>query len=522
MAIFSFFVHARMHLLRPLLLCIGLSVPAVTASASGPVERLVQLLADPSDPSRLAVRYGLASEGFLFSRDGGRTFRAMCLGSIAPERKGIDRLKRISDRDVPGTAATVIDGRGRILFSIYGSGWTDDGTGCAWSSIPELDGKWALSMKRDPTDANTVWAAVSTSTGDGADVQTRMELMRRDDAGKWTTAAPIRALPRGQLVLEADLLVAVNGSGLRHYVLMQIAGLNQTDRWVVVVSDDNGRTWQEHVLPKPDATMRLLTVDPSDHRRILAVSTSDSDPDDLLLSEDGGATFRKYGALRAVSDVTFDAKGRIFVADAGDSASETTVGGLYTAARLGEPLTRVGDTEYADCVQHHPQTGKLFYCSRDHFGIVDPESGALTELVRIETVPGLLECEGRDMHALCQNDLNAGPAWCCAGHFPFTSFCGDYDVTKTPEGRTVYCGLTGREYDRPSGSGDGGTTGRDAGVSDDEGATAARPRGASSSKSDGGCSLAARSPASPSALVFALLALGTVVRRIRARRRPDA
>jgi MYXO-CTERM domain-containing protein len=54
------------------------------------------------------------------------------------------------------------------------------------------------------------------------------------------------------------------------------------------------------------------------------------------------------------------------------------------------------------------------------------------------------------MHAICQNQLNSGPSWCCAGHYPFTPICADYDVTVRPDNGRVFCGRAGRAYDQPN------------------------------------------------------------------------
>jgi len=225
-----------------------------------------------------------------------------------------------------------------------------------------------------------------------------------------------------------------------------------------------------------------------------------------------------------VSGSTFDARGRFLVGDQGDGVGESANGGLYVAERLGAPLRRAEGTEYVDCIHYRALTDTLYMCSYDKLSTVDPDTFEQRELVRIESVAGLLECPGRDMVADCKVQFNEGPSWCCTGHFPFTPFCGDYDVTARPDGRRVYCGIAGREYERP-GSTQMPTEQRDASVplpsvegdpEDRPTVPTVKPRTSSSS----GCALGDASSAGlASALSSGLLLAAAALARKRTRRR---
>jgi hypothetical protein len=430
---------------------LGASVPA---AASGPVERIVQVMPKPGKPDSLVVRYGVASNGFLYSEDGGKKFAATCVSAVAPElAKTFDRLNKISLNPIASTAAVTMDGAGRVMFSQYGSMWMNDGTGCKWERLANFDGKWAFSIKTDPADPGVVWAAVATTVEEGtAEARSDVELWRRNAQGTWETAGAIVKLAPGNILYDGDLLVSVKDGKTRVYATLRAGGATLTQH--VTSSDDGGKTWTNTRLSGEFDALNLIAVDPTNPDRLLGALSRDGGPDRLLISTDRGVTFKDYlNGLRAISGATFDPTGRVFIGDVGDATSEDTVGGLYTAAKLGDPLTKIAGTQTIDCVHHDAQTGKLYVCQAEKFGVADPTTGKVTNLVSINTVPEILTCPGRDMVEECKEQLNEGPSWCCAGHFPFTPFCGQYDVTQTASGRRVFCGKSGREYDSPPDAG---------------------------------------------------------------------
>jgi hypothetical protein len=424
------------------------------ARASGPVERLLQLLVHPSQPELLVVRYGAGagSHGYLFSRDGGRSFRLACSANVSPNPANTLAVQRISTRPIPATAATLVDQRGAVMFAQYGATWLDDATGCTWGEVPELHDKWPLSLKLDPRDPALVWSVVNTAAAAGSGQRSRFELMRRA-AGGWTNLGSIREVDLDKAVIDATLAVHADAGARRLYASVLMMGARGVSAGYLLRSDDDGTSWTEHALPKEQERLNLLAVDPTHPDRVLAAISRDGAADTLLLSSDGGASFASYFEPRAVGGVTFDETGRVFVADIGDGAELEVDGGLFTAARLGEPLVKVPNTAGVDCVVYQPRGRRLFVCHGDRFGVLDPRTGALDELLRLDQVTDFIACPGKDLHAICQNQLNSGPSWCCAGHYPFTPLCGEYDVTTRPDNGRVFCGLSGREYDRPADAG---------------------------------------------------------------------
>lgn len=483
--------------------------PAREVAASGKPERMVQVLGHPTDPQTIVVRYGVATEGFLFSKDGGKTFRAFCTGAIAPQLKGPDRVDRISLDPIGNTAPTLFTADGRLMFGVYGGLWSDDGTGCSWAPVDEFKDKWPYALQRDPREPALAWAAVNVNktlpAGDGGSTrETSVELMKRDASGKWSLASQVLAPQRDKGLTDGDMLVWADASKRRIYVSMVIAGVGSPAQQRVMVSDDDGQSWTSHDLPVELARMVLVAVDPKNGDRLLGVSANVGKPDQLYLSENKGQSFQPYGELQDVTGASFDAEGRLFVSDAGEPGEEVP-GGLYMAPQLGQPLKRVGDGEHLDCVAHHPQSDRLFVCNRERLKLADPASFALEEVTALTKIEQFISCPGRDLHDVCEEQLNLGPAWCCVGHFPESPICDGYDVTMRSDGTRVICGASARESSgasdagssRPSGdasTGRGGAGSVDAGTANalkDAGARAddddddARPR---ASKSDDGCS----------------------------------
>lgn len=431
------------------------------AHASGPVERLVQVLLSPTDPQVVVVRWGAASQGYLFSRDGGHTFKAMCSAAITPDAAPADRILRLSGQYIPSAAATLIDTHGKLVVSQTNGLWSDDGTGCSWTK--QLDGLWPYSIKRDPKLQDELIAVVNQSSNMGMVADAR--LLRRDASGKWSDFSTSGALIKPadmQRAYGGDLLVSSTASGTQMYASVQVAkgALSNPASSLLVGSSDGGKTWSDPVMLPMADNFVLLAIDPNEPKRILASEYRDNAPDTLMLSEDSGKTWSMYAQIQETSGITFAPDGRVFVSDSGDASGGSAIGGLWTAAKLGDPLVAVAGTTLLDCVQFDPTSKKLFVCKRDTVGLMDPTSGAFEKLIDLVHVSALIDCPGTDIAAACKDQLNAGASWCCTGHYPCTAFCGQYDVTMH-DGMRLYCGVSGRAYDESIGltcdnPGDGG------------------------------------------------------------------
>lgn len=455
----------------------GASVLPLAVHASGTPERLLQVLPHPSDADVVVVRYGTpggASNGFVFSSDGGNTFKAGCSDLIA------ERLK-IQRSTSPYLAAVALDENGRLIVAQNQDElFIGDGTGCSYTKEPGFENRTVVDLTLDPSDPTAFYALVFTRDPDMPN-ETVTEVMRRAADGAWTTLGAVKEPEPGQSVFGSQLLVAKTESGTPLMVALFATwteeDADESDNLRIGISEDGGESWQEHPMSAPGAGyhMRLLAIDPTNAERVLAIEYGESKPDKLLLSSDKGATYEPWAEIGEFSGVTFGADGRVFIADASDTGFD---GGVFTATALGEPLTELGNPGALNCIGYRELDQKLFACKQDEFGTLDPATGAFTKLTRLEEVPALIDCPNLDVIDACEAQLNAGPSWCCAGHYPFTEFCGEYDVTMS-NGRPVLCGLTGREYDEDAGNGpdrdggaggdaDGGVSMRDAGSADDD------------------------------------------------------
>jgi hypothetical protein len=500
-----------------LALCSGLGD---VAHASGPVERLSQVLLHPSDPSIVVVRWGTASEGFLYSRDGGKTFAALCSGGITAlggiADAGSDTVTKLTSATVNSNAGTLLDGEGRVHATQLGGMWSDDGTGCSWSK--SLTEGWPTSLALDPKSGELL-AILNVSNNMGGSYESRSLLMRRSAGGAWTSVAEAGELVEhkpGQQAYGSELKVTLTETGTRLYAAVPVSQGNEPQQLLHIVrSDDGGKTWSmAPALPAEQAErFTLVAVDPGNPKRLLGALTDDLAADVLLLSEDEGATFTEYGQVRYLTGAAFAPDGTLYLSDQGDASDP---GGLWTAPALGQPLTKIAGTQGLDCVTWSQANNNFYVCQGDRVRTFDPASETIASghVVRISEVPKLLECPNSDIGAICKDQLNQGPAWCCTGHYPCTPFCDDYDVTMRGSQR-VFCGKSGLAYDimagrtcdmQGLGTPDGGLPLADAGaVPRDAGSLDAGLRDAGrsdagtvtdepSSKSDDGCSIGEHAP----------------------------
>jgi hypothetical protein len=516
------------------------------AHASGPVERVVQVLLHPNDPNIVVVRWGVASEGFLFSRDGGKTFAAFCSEAITPQAAdkdaGVDAITRLSSAQFNGNAATLLDATGHLQVTQLDGLWSDDATGCTWSrSIADV---WPTSLALDPTTQELL-AVVNVTTGSGQSIEARSLLIRRDASGSWTPQAEAGELvphKTGQQAYGGELKVVKTATGTRLYASVQVSqGLTAQQSLLIVRSDDGGKTWvvpRTPVDPAQAETFTLIAVDPKEPKRVLGALKDDLAADTLLISEDEGATFSNYAELREASSVAFAPDGTVYVSDTGDA---TGVGGLWTATQLGMPLTKVANTATFDCAAWSSARNALYVCQGDKLRVFDPATTSFVgdPLIQLGKVDKLLSCPGADVAQLCQEQFNFGASWCCTGHYPCAPFCSMYDVTEH-NGQRVFCGKSGLTYDLMVGrtcdmegaSSDGGVSSLsdagtsaadagsfdggagDAGQKDAGKATDAKPR-----KSDDGCAIGLHRPQHNRAggalmsLGLLLMVLGRTLRR---------
>jgi hypothetical protein len=427
------------------------------AHGSGPRERIMQVLTHPADPNIVVARYGIPDnddrDGLLFSEDGGKTFRATCSDFIA---KGLS----LQNSQNSALSTLQMDGAGRLLLS----DWTDqlfvgDASGCAFEKVAGFEQSVVKSLALDPRDQSVLYALVFQRDDAVPNALATSQVMRREGSGAWSPVGLLGMPGVNDSVYGVDLLVtSLPAGGVRmvaYYTVIANDATSNAGTLRVALSDDGGRTFREYSLPDRTerANFHLLAFDPTDADRVLALDYRKGHPDQLLISRDRGATYERWAEVDKFTGLAFSAEGRVFITSAED-IYDASVGGLFRADRIGAALVRLPGSKPYDCVHARGSDAQLLGCMNDKFGTLDPESGAFQEVTRLEKVDELLACPGKNTHALCEAQLNAGSSWCCAGHFPWTPFCGAYDVTMAGS-RPVLCGRAGRAYDCKAGRGCG-------------------------------------------------------------------
>lgn len=424
--------------------CLGL-LPVELALASGPVERIAEVLSDPTDPSTLVARYGQPGSnrgaGLLFSRDGGKTFKASCADFIAPEMS-------LNSSESLYNSQLHMDAEGRLLATGFiDQVFVGDATGCSFVQEP-FESTRGASFAADPSDPRAT-LMFAYRRNDANKEHARAYILRRGAEGNWADVSEVhKERAANEDVFPADLIATKLPSGaLRmavHYNIYEEDVIG--DRLHVATSDDGGATFTSHplTLADEDANFRLIGFDPANPDRIIALEYGEARVDKLVLSTDGGKTFEPWFEVDEFSGITYVANGKVFVSSTSDDKIAGSTGGLFAASKVGDPLTKIPGSTELDCIHYRASDEKLVGCYLDKIGLVDANSGVFTPVTRMLDVKSLIECPGKDAKKSCEKQLaGTKTAWCCVGHFPWTPFCGDYSF---PDRGTPICGKQAQEY----------------------------------------------------------------------------
>jgi MYXO-CTERM domain-containing protein len=252
------------------------------ASANGRFPRANQVVADPSDATRLVMRttYGLAQ-----STDAGAHWYWTC-----EEAFGVSGIVD----PMLGIAS------GGALFAATPSGLkvNRDPALCAWTdATPLFDGKNVSDLAVDPLDPSHVIAAASVYEPDAGGVDggfAYFDLFAESHDGGATWSA-VSGHPSTDFLVDTVDFAPKSG---RIYA----SGIHVSNGMGVIArSDDDGASWQEFELPIPAGqSVYIGGVDPNDADRIfvrIGVDTAPDDttltPNDLYVSDDAGAHVRK-------------------------------------------------------------------------------------------------------------------------------------------------------------------------------------------------------------------------------------
>jgi MYXO-CTERM domain-containing protein len=347
----------------------------------------------------------------------------------------------------------------------------------------------AVDIAQHPMDASKVYAAFSNPTGMSG-------LIQRGADGTWTdlgvkdTLNPISlrvGVKAGALRIYEIVLKTMTGSagaagsgaagtaagagagaggagtaaGGTGAAGTGAAGSGTTDTVTAVytlrVSDDEAKTWQEYPLPQDTkgGRPRLAAVDPTNVDRVVLVMENDNAPDTVYVSKDGGKTTAKYLDIDAFGGISFAPDGRVWIGDSGLISGVSMTRGMYAAASLDAPATRLPVATYpVQCVGWAADSSTLYACQKFWFGKVDLTTGEFTILMRFSDVSKFVTCQGEDTAAQCKDQLCLD--YCGPAHFAVAPVCSDnYNEPS--------CGKPVADMEPGLNGGSSGTTGAAAG-----------------------------------------------------------
>jgi hypothetical protein len=389
---------------------LGLAMLAQPAHA-GPVEQLVELQIAP-DPQTMVIRYLNGGGGILYSSDAGSSWQLQCNAAMLGAQTS-------------STGPFAILGDGTMILRTSDGMSSADAKGCGWhKESPELT-KGINDFVVHPGDAKQVLAVRGTTTGDSAD---GVVLQRAAD-GTWSE------LGVHDSRLPVSVRAAMVGDKLRLYeiglvikpIVVSPDGGVPPPEYLVRVSDDGAKTWKEYPLTLDSGTPRLRAVDPTDPMRVLIVVSSTTSADDLLVSSDGGMTFKPYGQITDFGGITFAPDGKLWIGDIGSPQDASAPKGLWSAPNLGMPLARVAMSDYPiQCIGYSASNKTLYACQHFWFGTIDQASGQFTTAMKLTDVGKFLECPGETPAASCQQQLCLD--YCGPGHFAIAPVCSAYNT----------------------------------------------------------------------------------------------
>lgn len=336
-----------------------------SAFANGRFPRAQQIVSTPGDPSRVFLR---ATFGVLASFDGGASFRWLCEDAIG-----------FSGTWDPPVAAT--PDRRLWMGLEHGLSWTIDA--CTVHAVPELAGELVSDVSAAGNDL-----ILATSTP-------------KKPAALWRVS---HGVPRKMgATLDGYYIDTLDAAGARLYATGVVIGERAAPH--LFRSDDYGATLRElHPTLPTQGRLYLAAIDPANASRILVRQLSDRGSD-LLVSDDGGATFSvALHMAGAMFGFTQSADGATVWAGSGDADE-----GLHRSTDRGRTFAPVAKAPIF-CL--HRSAEKLFTCSNpftDHgyaIGASTDDGATIAPLIGFADVLGPVACDA-GAGASCGNTWTA-------------------------------------------------------------------------------------------------------------------
>ncbi len=373
-----------MRLTRP---AFGLAAFAIAlassqnANANGRYPSAGQLVVSPSNPSHLVLR---TTFGILFSNDTGQNWDWLC-------EKAVGYGAAVEDPSI------AITGNDSVLVATFeGLGVSPD-HGCSWSFA---GGGLSKAILNDvaihpdtPASGLALVSSYASTLADGGFTYTNQIFGSTDNGATWNQI--------GQNLDDsfvAETLDAAKSDPQRIYV-SGIAGSGNAASGIFLASIDGGKTFTKSVIPllsTDEHAPFIGAVDPANANRVY-VRTSGSTTGRLLVTDDGGATFRTVFSGTPLMGFAVSPDGsNVFVGDSN---------GLYEASSTDLTFTQKSNIQ----VQCLATSGaRVYACSVESSGFIvgasDDEGTTFTPLLHLATVRGPLACPSTTTAELCIPD----------------------------------------------------------------------------------------------------------------------
>jgi hypothetical protein len=352
-----------------LLVCLSVSASAL---GHAPPQATAIEWTSQDGRERAVVR---TNRGFIFQGAPGGSFSLLCG----------EAFKSTVSEIVPFTLA----GDGTILVGSYEGGLTHSSPDwCSFQPAAEVTSVYTADIARTPRDPDDLLAVALPLDG------TEAVLYGRPGAGAaWRSLATLGGAPNSIRVSSADpervYVVSMRSEGTQ-----QVADILQ--------SSDHGQSFTASSLPLEAQEIRayLLEAGQSDVDRVfLRTQTADGiEPERLLLSEDGGLTFRTLFSARGPLTLVSSADG--------DTVWLGTFEGLFRSTDGGDTFASVEHgPERVGCLALHDD--QLFACGYAHgeFGVLASRGAGAEEFawfLRFPDVKSRLSCSaGSDEGLAC-------------------------------------------------------------------------------------------------------------------------
>jgi len=349
---------------------------ALDAGAHGAFPKVLQAVADPSDPNRIWAR---ATHGMLRSSDAGKSWYWLCTQAAGYAQ---------TDEPLMGVTAS-----GALLMGTFGGLLVSADQGCGWANPSVSLATSVTGLAVDEGNPSRVVVLLSTGASGG---KFQSELWQSLDAG--VTFQKVSSLDPNTLYLS----VGIASSDPARLYLTGLPGAGG-GKCVAFRSGDSGQTWASAELPAaPGSGGEIVGVHPSNPDVVFVrtkLTTSDATEGALLASSDGAESFAVVLKKAApLMGFTLSPDGSSAFAAYGNPRGGVVVSepdlGLYVAATSNNSFARVqaGPVACASFI-----AGELWACTSqfDHgfeLGRSSDGGKSFTKVMELAGITGPVEC----------------------------------------------------------------------------------------------------------------------------------